>query len=125
MNVRECVGTVVDLYGSWRFLAILCIFYNFVLDSAMCLALLANTTIECNKRCQESLKIIQNWAWKRAQSIQNETSRRFGDVLGALGLRNLFLEQHLSLLGAPGKLFGGHFGATWSILGAILASTGF
>ena len=24
VNGRVCVGTVVDLYGSWRFLAILC-----------------------------------------------------------------------------------------------------
>ena len=38
---RGCVSTVVDLYASWRFLAILCRFLTGLLtDSAMCVALL-------------------------------------------------------------------------------------
>ena len=47
VSVRGCVGTVVGLYGSWRFLAILCRFFTvFLADSAMCVALQANTAIE-------------------------------------------------------------------------------
>ena len=42
-------------------LAILCRFVTDCLaDSAMCVALQANTTTESKKLCQESLKIIQN-----------------------------------------------------------------
>ena len=48
-NVRGCVGTVVDLYGArlvlggcWQILGSL-----FFADSAMRVALLANTTIKC------------------------------------------------------------------------------
>ena len=42
MNGRGCVGTVIDLYGSWQFLAILCRFLSIIVfaDSAMCVALL-------------------------------------------------------------------------------------
>ena len=40
------------------------------------------------------------------------------------GDRNASASQD-RILGAPGKLFGGHFGATWSIWHAILAATGF
>ena len=61
VDVRGCVGTVVDLYGFWRALAargrFLAVFWA---DSAICVALLAKTTIECKKWCQELLKISQN-----------------------------------------------------------------
>ena len=38
---------------------------------------------------------------------------------GGLWVRNQFQDN---ILGAPGKLFGGPFGATWSILGLALTS---
>ena len=42
VNGTECVGSVIDLYGSWWFLAILCRFLSFffLADSAMCVALM-------------------------------------------------------------------------------------
>ena len=118
--LRRCVGTVVDLYGSWRFWVTSADSWQFFLfaDSPMCLALLANTTINCKKRCQESSKLIRIWAWKGPQISKNETLGRFGGVLGALCFSNTFWEHHL-------EFFVHHFGATWSNLGAILVLTGF
>ena len=86
---RVSVGAVVHLYGPWEFLDGSCRFLaESWQDSTMCVALLPNTRLECKKRCQESLQIIQNEAWKRLQISKNDTSGRFGDVLGALGFRS-------------------------------------
>ena len=49
------------------FLADSCIF---LADSKMCVALLANTTVECKKRRHESLEIIQNRARKGPRIIK-------------------------------------------------------
>ena len=56
VNVRGCVGTVVNLYGSWRSFADSS---QFVLaDSSMCVVFLAKPRNECKKRGQQSLKFI-------------------------------------------------------------------
>ena len=52
-------GFLVVLGGSWRFLGDS--WQCFFADSAMCVALWENTTIECKKQCQKSLKTIHNW----------------------------------------------------------------
>ena len=70
MKVRGCVGTVVDLYGSRQSLGdSLQILGSLISDSAMCVALLANTTIKTKKPCQESFEIIQNGDWKDPKVI--------------------------------------------------------
>ena len=75
VNGRGCVGTVVYLYGSWRFLAI----PLQILDSffwRFCGA--SGTRNGCKKRCQGSLKSIQIWHWKNPTIIKNQTSGLFG-----------------------------------------------
>ena len=100
MSVPSFICMVLD-----RFLGFRGRYFAFVsVDSATCVALLANTTIRCNKRCQGSLNIIQILAWNGPKTIKNETSGRFGGVLGALGFSNAFLEHHVqicSILLAP------------------------
>ena len=61
--------------------------------------------------------IIQNRAWKDAEIIKNEILL-FGGILGALGFTR-------RPKGAPSIVILRHVGATWSILFAILAPTGF
>ena len=82
------VITVVDLHGCWRFFAILCrfsiSFFLFVADYAMCVAHLVP---EMNASSGETLKIIQNRAWKDPKSSKINP-RGVSEVLGALGSVN-------------------------------------
>ena len=71
LNVRRCVGAVVDLYGSWqalggsqRLFADSWMFLGRFFDVCVCVSLLANTKIERQRRCQESLKTNKNEVWK-------------------------------------------------------------
>ena len=48
----------------------------------MCVALLANARSECKKRCQESLKIIENEAWKDLKIIKKGDRGAIRECLG-------------------------------------------
>ena len=63
VNGRGFASTVVDPYGSWRFLAILCRFLTFSFCRFWDVCGASGTRKECKKWCQESLTIIQQWSW--------------------------------------------------------------
>ena len=78
--------------------SLICMFLVFLADSLQILDNLfrrfcdmcgaSGARNECKKWCQESSKIIQNWAWKGPTIIKNETSGHFGGSWKQVCFRN-------------------------------------